>query len=69
MAESLAVCNAELAAANEELARKDAVIASQNYKIAQGLLVAMDQGKENATLRLDLEEAVAQMRMSETVTG
>jgi len=69
VAESLAVCNAELAAANEELARKDAMIASQNYTIAQMLLVAMDQGEENATLRLDLEEAITQMKVSETVTG
>lgn len=52
----------DIAAAHEELAAKDAVI-----KIGQGLF--MEKTKANEALRLGLQEANAQLQVSEVVTS
>eukprot|EP00752_Nemacystus_decipiens_P014224 g12652.t1 len=62
----LAACTAGLAAANEKILAKDAVISAQNFKVGQGLVEAMDQAKTIATLRLNLERATAKTALSET---
>lgn len=66
----LAACIAELAATRKKVMAKDAVIVAQDSKRNQRLhLVSMDQGKTNDMLRLQLDDTIAELQVSEAVTA
>lgn len=65
----LAACIAELAATRKKVMAKDAVIVAQGSKRNQGILVSMDQGKTNDMLRLQLDDTITELQVSEAVTA